>query len=415
MELPEPADVLDSPRLGALAKELKDGNREALKKFWDDMQDKAPLVEPVSGDARWSLVTFLWRGNDKTRRVGLMGGLPTTRGDKWLTHLAETDVWYRTEKIPCDARFTYHFQINRPVTRPRAGDVVALAKLMEHCPTRPDPLNPRSEIVQGMMPASLLNLVGAPAQPWVERLPGVPKGTLKEQKIKSEALKGERAVTIYTPANFDPNGEKCGLLVLFDGAWYQDSEMIPGPVILDNLIAKKKIQPMVAVFVKHDLPTRNKELSCSEPFADFVVKDLVPWVRAEYRVREEPQRTIVGGPQPGWIDGCVLRVASPGGLRQCGSCRNQDRTGGIRAAWSKMAEPCRSRNSGWLTQNFAVAPRRGPCISMSKSVASRTAASNSPLAETRRFRDVLKAKGYEVHYSEFNGGHEYVSWRGIVC
>jgi hypothetical protein len=42
VELPEPEDLIESPRLVTLAKELKNGNRAALAKFWDDMRDKAP-------------------------------------------------------------------------------------------------------------------------------------------------------------------------------------------------------------------------------------------------------------------------------------------------------------------------------------------------------------------------------------
>src|SRR5450631_3474928 len=40
---------------------------------------------------------------------------------------------------------------------------------------------------------------------------------------------------------------------------------------------------------------------------------------------------------------------------------------------------------------------------------------NSILPTTRNLRDVLQAKGYEVHFQEFAGGHDYLSWRGTLA
>jgi enterochelin esterase-like enzyme len=37
------------------------------------------------------------------------------------------------------------------------------------------------------------------------------------------------------------------------------------------------------------------------------------------------------------------------------------------------------------------------------------------LASTRTLRDVLRAKGYQVHFQEFAGGHDYLGWRGTLA
>jgi enterochelin esterase-like enzyme len=39
----------------------------------------------------------------------------------------------------------------------------------------------------------------------------------------------------------------------------------------------------------------------------------------------------------------------------------------------------------------------------------------SILETSRHMRDVLLAKGYQVHYQQFVGGHDYLSWRGTFA
>ena len=34
------------------------------------------------------------------------------------------------------------------------------------------------------------------------------------------------------------------------------------------------------------------------------------------------------------------------------------------------------------------------------------------LAGNQHLRYTLRAKGYNVHYTEFSGGHDYISWQG---
>lgn len=404
--LTEPAIL--SPRLLALSAAVKSGNRDADGKFWNDMKDKSPLVESANDDRQNLFVTFLWRGNDMTQRINLNGGLPSWERNKWLKHLPGTDIWYRTEKMPVDSRFTYSFIVNGPDKAPEPNDP-AFAKYIENVTTRIDPLNPHAVILQGTLPASYVELAKAPAQPWLEPMPGVAKGTLKELKVKSDSLKGERAVTIYTPAGYDPKGDKYGLLVLMDGAYYQDSEMIPGPVILDNLIAKKKIPPLVVAFVKHGLTTRIPDLSCSKPFADFLCKELVPQVRSEYHVSAEPERTTIGGLSLGGLMAsfCALHHSEIFGnvLSQSGSYWWYP--GGIEEA----DEVLRNGEPGWLTREYAAAPRKAVRFYLEIGRFEEDGFGTG-CSEHRRFRDVLKAKGYSVQYSEYSGGHDYVCWRG---
>ena len=73
-------------------------------------------------------------------------------------------------------------------------------------------------------------------------------------------------------------------------------------------------------------------------------------------------------------------------------------------------QPPPDLETGWLTRQFVAAP---PVPVRFYLAAGRFEHyyPRSLLAENRRLRDVLQAKGYAVDYREFSGGHDYICWR----
>src|SRR5689334_16856477 len=101
---------ITSKRLEALQTALASNQPDALDQFWRDMEAQGtPLFEAMPdnpGDSQM-LVTFLWRGNQDTQHVLLLStllGWPSDLSANKMTHLADSDVWYRTVPIRRDVR-----------------------------------------------------------------------------------------------------------------------------------------------------------------------------------------------------------------------------------------------------------------------------------------------------------------------
>ncbi len=382
---PKAPNRLDSPRLIALARKVKAGNRAALKLFWEEVQGKTPLVEPVPGDDQLRRVTFLWRGGAEASEVTLEGPILRDSQDASLLRLASTDVWFLTVRLPATARFTYGFK------RPGKRQIF-------------DPLNPLR-----FRSSSFAELPAAPPQSWIGIQPDVPKGTLWHEKLRSENLKEERSVSIYTPPGYDPKSGSYGLLVLFDGQDYRGP--MPIPTILDNLVVAKKIRPLVAILVDNQSEeSRDRDLECYPPFADFLAKELVPWARQRYRFSAEPEQTIVGGVSLGGLNAAYCALRYP---EIFGNVLSQSGAFGYFPGWEDQ-EASEYSPFGWLIRQF-VTTRKLPIRFYLEAGLFENDCPETLLAQNRRMRDVLEAKGYSVVYSEFAGGHEFLSWRGSVA
>ena len=81
--------------------------------------------------------------------------------------------------------------------------------------------------------------------------------------------------------------------------------------VVENLIAASKIPPTVAVFVNTSGERRLNDLIPNPQFADFMAKELVPWVRSRYHVTSDPAKIVVGGFSAGGLAAAYMGLRHP--------------------------------------------------------------------------------------------------------
>jgi len=400
-----------SPTIESLRQLLARGET-STDAFWQARAAAGtPIVEADDKDPQKRLVTFVWRGTPSTRNVVVLGSFGArTFADGAMTRLGESDLWYVTLRLPAGARFAYGLSPNDPMTMdpPRAAQRMASMQS--------DPLNPNRW--QCLPDASryecmsMAELPGAPPQPWIVRKEGTPAGTVDKHRIKSELLGNERNISVYTPPGYRAGGTPSSLLVLFDEFAYLNA--VPTPVILDNLIAAQKIPPTVAILIANpSQETRSKELPPNPAFAEFLATELVPWVRARYTVTTDPAQTVVAGSSFGGI------AATYAGLRHPELFGNiLCQSGSFWWAPDHSAGPSAdaTTETGWLAKEFIKSPKLPLRFWMDAGVfeVDTLGTGGAILEPSRHMRDVLLAKGYEVHYQQFASGHDYLNWRGTL-
>ena len=71
----------------------------------------------------------------------------------------------------------------------------------------------------------------------------------------------------------------------------------------------------------------------------------------------------------------------------------------------------------WMARQFIAQPKLPVRFDLEAGVfeLDRYGKGGDILEPTRALRDVLLAKGYEVHYQQFVGGHDGLSWRGMLA
>ena len=226
---------------------------------------------------------------------------------------------------------------------------------------------------------------------------------VQEVKFDAELYGRTRQVWIWTPPAIP--ADSAGLLIVFDGAQYQDD--IPLPRMLDSLTAAGSIRPVVAVLIDNGTGVvRRQDLANRAEFADWLSDQLVPWVRKHYAVSHDSRRTIVCGSSAGGLAAAYVAFKRPDLF---GNVLSQS------GAFWRGNENSDGAPYEWLTAQYPLAPRAHTrfWLDVGALETKGTLGGTAPsiLAANRRLRDALRKEGYEVLYTEIPGGvHSPASW-----
>jgi enterochelin esterase-like enzyme len=236
---------------------------------------------------------------------------------------------------------------------------------------------------------------------------GSTTSSVAEFSVQSKAYNRTRRVWVYTPPNYTAAcAVACPLVVAFDGLDYQTD--IPLPKILDSLTAAKRISPTIALLIDDGGGAeRLADLANQPRFVTFVADELIPWLRARWRVTHDPAHTIITGSSAGGLAAAYLALERPDVF---GNVFSQS------GAFWRGSAGSNDAPYEWLTEQYKAALRRTIRfvldVGAQENRGALGGAAPSILDANRRLRDALRTKGYPVEYLEVpNGVHAPLSWR----
>jgi enterochelin esterase-like enzyme len=223
-------------------------------------------------------------------------------GDGWpvvsMTEDRASGVWSYTIPLP-SGEFNYGFLLNCP-------SAVGPDSFATTCPERSDPSDPpwneRDGVTVGTVePTSQVYVPSDPAFHTVSyawQAPTSPRGALADVSyppdLGSPEPSGYNRLAIYTPPGYDRHRATAypTLYLAIDDNEVDWSTRDDAANILDNLIDRHEIKPLVAVMTDFDFDCQGDDAGA---FAQNLSGQVLPYAQSHYDVSREPsQRAFLG-------------------------------------------------------------------------------------------------------------------------
>lgn len=190
-----------------------------------------------------------------------------------------TDLWAVTIELPEGSRIEYKFEVkahgkSKLILDP-LNDVIA------H-----DPFGANS-VCQGF---------GYQRPEWTLHDPEARSGALEEKYVESKVFREKRAIQVYLPARFRHN-RRYPLLIVHDGADYLRFAELT--TVLNNLTHNLEIPQMIVAMTQSQ--NRLKEYAADDRHAEFIGKELLPFMAEHYPLIDEARARGVMGASFGGV------------------------------------------------------------------------------------------------------------------
>jgi enterochelin esterase family protein len=267
---------------------------------------------------------------------------------------------------------------------------------------------------------SILHIVSTPPAAW--DLQDVPHGAVHAHDYLSKSLGKPRELAVYTPPGYENSGDKkYPVLVLQHGSgdnqktWVDHGKM---HWILDNLIAQKKVVPMIVLMIDgHPLgmrpPSRpvpnedpkdketregadrkNFTASAMNAFERDLFEDALPLLESRYRVEKDSAQRGFAGLSMGGEQAINVGLMHPEKFGWIGAFSAEIPKGDIPG---KIAD---------------IAVAAGPAL---KLLWIQSGKDDAPkLGQNQKFVELLTQKGLKFHWQLTEGDHSWPIWRGYL-
>lgn len=360
------------------------------------------MVSPeVSADRR---ITFRITA-PQAKAVRVSGSDIPGLGQNGVMTKAESGVWtFTSAQVPPGA---YRYNIN--------VDGVAVI----------DPRNPLTSVSNN----NVWSLAIVPGSDLFDTK-DVPHGAVASITYYSTPLKRHRRMHVYTPPGYESNSTKYPVFYLLHGAGDSDEAWTSvgrAGIILDNLIAAKKAQPMIVVMPAGHTngptpgmggPAPALTIAAGQPdeFTQDFTQSIRPYIEKNYRVRPGRANRAIAGLSMGGSQTMNIAFANLTDYAYVGVFSSGLLGGGGRGRGAAPADPAAPPppfGAAWEQRNLAMLDNAAAKKGL-KVLWFSTGKTDGLIDTTRSTVELLKRHGFAPSYTESEGGHTWLNWRDYL-